>query len=171
MCVVPLIQLHVKEKKIRPFPLCPSQFIPWPLLQSSLRFWTNPLSQCPLWKGSVPFTPVSIQDQRGREHFLPSVLPGPTYRPLDELSASQSTLCSLVFTMTPSWESYRSLEPAIKSVKGSNTQTHAYRLTDEFRLAHPVMCRLVPAHYKKRLNHVDQKAQNDLADNRSLWVI
>ena len=78
----------------------------------------------PSLTGLCPLFPVSVQEQPGRVHFLPSVQPRPRSRPLDELGASQSTLCSLLFTLTPSWESYRSLEPAIKSVNGSNTHTH-----------------------------------------------
>lgn len=65
--------------------------------------------------------PVSVQDQPGPVHFLSSVQPKPRSHTLDALCASQSTLCCLLFTLTPYWESYRTLEPAIKSVNGSNT--------------------------------------------------
>lgn len=67
-----------------------------------------------------PFS-VSVQDQSGCARFLPSVQHRPRSHPLDQLHA-QSSLCSL--TLTIPWESYRSLEPAIKSVNGSNTQGH-----------------------------------------------
>lgn len=71
------------------------------------------------------FHPISVQHQSGRVHFLSPVQPRPRSHPLDELCAIQSTLCSPPFTLTPSWESHRSVEPAIKPVNGSNTQTHA----------------------------------------------
>lgn len=36
-----------------------SHFMPWHLLHSTIMSSTNPLSQCPLWKGSVPISSIS----------------------------------------------------------------------------------------------------------------
>lgn len=90
--------------------------------------------------------PVSVQDQPGHIHFLSSVQPRPRSRPLDKLRASQSTLCSLLFAMTPSWESYRSLEPAIKSVNGSNTQIQCIHSQTNSSV-HTLVCTHMHAQY------------------------
>lgn len=112
------------KKEIWPFPLCPSQFMAWPLLQSTLRSRTNPLSQCPLWKGSVLF--FQFQSKTSLAVYISCLLPNPDLDPIHWTSSVPLNPPSVLsFTLTPSWESYRSLEPAIKSVNGSNTQTHA----------------------------------------------
>lgn len=84
-----------------------------------------PTVSCPLWQGSVLFNRFS-PGPAGLCTF-PVHCPAKKdlkSRPPDQLCGSQSTLCSLLFTLTPSWDSYRSQQPAIKSVNGSNTQTN-----------------------------------------------
>lgn len=109
-----------RRKTICPFPHCPCPFMAWPLLQSTLTSWTNPLSH-----GSVLLN-RSDQDQPGCLHFLHSVQLRPKAHLQDSLCGSQSSVlfCSLLFTLTPPCDSYRSLEPAIQSVNRSNTQTN-----------------------------------------------
>lgn len=106
-----------RHEKILEFPLCLSKFMAWPL--SSPRSWTKPLCQCRLWKGSVLF---QLHSRTSLAIYI-SI-------PLHKFCASQSTLYSLLVTMTPSWVLYISLEPPVKLVNRSNTLTDTWNQTN-----------------------------------------
>lgn len=119
-----------QEKKIpllhnRPFPLCPSGFMAWPLLQSSPDPELTHCLQCPLWRDPV-FLPMSVQVR---------VLPGSLHTPCPlsisdpdpvAWTAPHLSIPSLLSPVHPSLrEPRRWLEPAIKAVNGSKAHTHA----------------------------------------------